>query len=173
MNTKTFEIEKKGLISILTNRGIWWKDFLIKDIIKNNPEKKFLIWQELDRYQDCPRIKRHCNDNMKKMLDEYSFDVLVIDYFSEWANTAENIEFIKHITTDEKYKDKTFIIFFTSNIDDREKEVNIADFQIYENVIKNNSAEIFCFNKPVYDEYKLQDKDGNMICFLKEKKDDI
>lgn len=32
MNTKTFEIENKGLISILTNRGIWWKDFLIKDI---------------------------------------------------------------------------------------------------------------------------------------------
>ena len=54
--------------SKLTNRGIWWKDFSIKNIVKNNPDKKFLIWQEIEHYQDCPQIKRHCNDNIKKCL---------------------------------------------------------------------------------------------------------
>ena len=106
MDLKTYKIDEKGLISIL-HRGYFYSlDKVIKEMVKNNPDKKIMLWQKYDNYAECNRLKLRFGDNLKELVDKYNeFDVLVIDNLTEKANTKENIDFINYITTDEKFKD--------------------------------------------------------------------
>ena len=168
MDLKTYKIDEKGLISILSRGHIYSLDTIIKELVKNNPDKKIMLWQKYDNYAECNRLKLHFGDDLKELVDKYNeFDVLVIDNLTEKANTKENIDFINYITTDEKFKDKTFIIFFSPINCEREDEISLSKFDVYKDLIETKSSEVLCFNSISSLDSMVMDKDGKVVSVIK------
>ena len=168
MNPKTFEIEGKGLISILVSGSINKSHFLDK-LIKNNQQKKLVLFQPNDYYFDCVRVTMGLNTDFKKLIESFEqYDIFVIDYFAEWANSTEIIEFIEYIKNQEKYKDKTFVILFTPKDIKSRNEMTLSRFTKFKDIIEKYSSEIYIVNRIEFLEYKLQDKDGNILSTWKE-----
>ena len=168
MDIKTYKIEEKGLVSVLYRGYFYSLDKVIKELMKNNPSKKITLWQKYDYYLDCNRMILHFGDNLKELVDKYNdFDVLVIDNLSEKANTKENIDFISYITTDEKFKDKTFIILFSPLDCEKEEEISLSKFTTYKEIIESKSNEILCFNSISSLDSMVMDKEGNVLSVIK------
>ena len=163
MNPKTFQVKNTGLISVLSH-GFSKIKFFIERVIDSNPDKKIVVFEQNDGYYDCSRMKLYYNSNLKFLINDLKdFDILIIDSFTEYANTTENIEFIKYITSCEKFRNKTFIIFFSPKDAKIMNDVLLSQFTIYNDVIKNYSNELFLFNRLDVGEYKLQDKQGTEL----------
>lgn len=163
MNPKTFQVKNTGLISVLSH-GFIKINFFIERVIEANPNKKIIVFEQNDSYYDCPRMKLYYNSNLYFLIDDLKdFDILIIDSFTEYANTTENIEFIKYIISCEKFRNKTFIIFFSPKGAKVLNDVLLSQFTIYNDVIKNYSNELFLFNSLDVGEYKLQNEQGVIL----------
>ena len=70
MDLKTYKIDEKGLISILSRGHIYSLDTIIKELVKNNPSKKITLWQKYDYYLECNRMILHFGDNLKELVNK-------------------------------------------------------------------------------------------------------
>ena len=168
MNPKTFEIEGKGLTSILVSGSINKSHFLDK-LIASNQQKKLILFQSDHAFYECVRISMDIATDFKRYIDWFEkYDIFVIDFFAEWANSTETIEFIRYIKTQEKYKHKTFVMLFTPKDTTGRDEITLSRFTKFKDIIEKKSNEIYIVNRIDIQEYKLQDKNGNILSTWKE-----
>ncbi len=165
MNINNLKIENHGIISIITKAYIGSR--IVHGIVEANLNKKIMVWEDSNEYYPCERVQLSFTTNLKGLLlDDYNFDLLIINRFAEWCNTKETIEFLKYIKKCEFLKNKSIVILFSPKKDIKlnEREVKFDDCKIFKDVIQEVSDTIYLFNRNEdYLTCKLQDKNGNIL----------
>ena len=138
----------KGKIYGFVIRSGWYRDKFINKLIEDlNKNDRTMLWQTSGNFHDCKRIELYFTTDLNVLWEDYvnTFDVLIISFFPDWANTKETTEFIEKIKKDERLKDKTIIIFFKAKTES--KQIHIEDFNNLTDVILSNCDQVFLCNE--------------------------
>ena len=150
------------IISVLTT-GYNKSYYFVIEMLKIMSKNKVLLLTHNDINFACNRLTMHYNSDFRNYVKYEEFDALIIEYFSEEANTQENIKFITEIN--EIMENKKVIILFKGS--SNQKIVGLDDFPKYKDVIQKNSSEIYTLNMTEKHKLEILDLSGNVVKFIK------
>ncbi|MCQ2556228.1 MAG: hypothetical protein MJ149_02740 [Clostridia bacterium] len=144
---------------------------IMNKILSENKNKRVMLWQSGYEYFDCKRLELSFNTDLIDLFETYSkdFDVLIINYISDWANTKETSTFLQYLKNDNRLKDKCVIIIFKQKVD-YNCPLKIEDFHNILDAILTNCDEFYIFNpyKGLYLDFEVEEIFSNTKRYWRE-----